>query len=68
MYGKVKSGKEILDDFFSNLNSISNIDDNIANKIVELYNKNKLTQKNISNFLSKMREEEVSGKNKKSTN
>ena len=68
MYENVKSGKEILDDFFSNLNSISNIDDNIANKIVELYNENKLTQKNISNFLSKMREEKVSGKNQKSTN
>lgn len=54
---KVKSGKEILDDFFKEISSIENVDENIANSLAELYNNGKLTDKNVINELQKIRTE-----------
>jgi len=54
---KVKSGKEILDDFFSEISSIENVDKTIANSLAELYTNGKLTEKNVANELQKIRTE-----------
>lgn len=54
---KVKSGKEILDDFFKEITSIENVDKTIAESLAELYNNGKLTDKNVVNELSKIRTE-----------
>lgn len=54
---KVKSGKEILDDFFKEISSIENVDITIANSLAELYNNGKLTDKNVVNELQKIRTE-----------
>lgn len=54
---KVKSGKEILDDFFKEILSIENIDKTIANSLTELYTNGKLTEKNVDNELQKIRTE-----------
>ena len=56
---KVKSGKEILDDFFKEISSIENVDKTIANRLAELYNNGKLTDKNVSNELQKIRTKNV---------
>lgn len=63
MDNQVKSGKEILDDFFGNIKSLTGVDKEIAEKILELYKAGKLTSTNISNALVKLREENASGKN-----
>ncbi len=60
---QVKSGKEILDDYFGNIVSLIGVDKEIAEKILELYKAGKLTSTNISNALAKLREENASGKN-----
>jgi len=54
---KVKSGKEILDDFFKEISSIENVDKTIANSLAELYTNGKLTDKNVVNELKKIRTE-----------
>lgn len=54
---KVKSGKEILDDFFKEISSIENVDKTIANSLAELYTNVKLTDKNVVNELQKIRTE-----------
>jgi len=52
---KVKSGKEILDDFFKDISLLDNVDKNIADSLSELYNNGKLTDKNVVNELQKIR-------------
>lgn len=52
---KVKSGKEILDDFFKDISLIENVDKTIADSLAELYNAGKLTDKNVVNELQKNR-------------
>jgi hypothetical protein len=54
---KVKSGKEILDDFFKEISSIENVDKTIADSLAELYINGKLTDKNVINELQKIRTE-----------
>jgi hypothetical protein len=54
---KVKSGKEILDDFFYEISSIENVDNTIADCLSELYRHGKLTDKNVVNELQKIRTE-----------
>lgn len=52
---KVKSGKEILDDFFKEISSIENVDKTIAESLTELYTNGKLTDKNVVNELQTIR-------------
>lgn len=54
---KIKSGKEILDDFFKNISLIENVDKTIADSLAKLYNNGKLTEKNMVNELQKIRTE-----------
>jgi hypothetical protein len=54
---KVKSGKEILDDFFNHISSIENVDNKIAESLSELYRQGKLTDKNVVNEFQKIRNE-----------
>jgi hypothetical protein len=52
----VKSGKKILDEFFNEIEDLSNIDKEIAQLFAELYSQNKLTDINIKNELQRIRE------------
>ncbi len=54
---KVKSGKEILDEFFKDIAAIENVDAKIANGLAELYSNGKLTDKNVVNELQKIRQQ-----------
>lgn len=54
----IKSGKEILDDFFDNIKTLNDVDENIVGKLIELYKAGKLTSTNISNTLAKLREDD----------
>ncbi|MCM4154299.1 hypothetical protein DHD05_22160 [Arenibacter sp. N53] len=56
MAEKVKSGKEILDDFFNGIEEIENVDTDIAKMLSELYQNDKLTDTNVKNELQKLRD------------
>lgn len=62
MSEEVKSGKQILDEFFNTLKEIPDVSEDVANVLLELYQSNKLTAKNIANMLSKIREESANDK------
>ena len=55
MDNTVKSGKEILDDFFQNIQNIMNVDMVLAQSLAKLYQDGKLNDKNIINELQKLR-------------
>jgi hypothetical protein len=59
MAEKVKSGKEILDDFFKDLKDIKILDIDIVNMLVRLYDNDNLTDTNVKNELQKLREQDV---------
>jgi len=59
MAEKVKSGKEVLDDFFNGLGDIENVDKDIADMLAQLYQTDKLTDVNVKNGLQKLREKDV---------
>lgn len=59
MDNKVKSGKEILDDFFTNLSQIKNVDKGLAESLSSLYNQGKLSDTNVKNELSNLREKDA---------
>lgn len=56
MAEKVKSGKEILDDFFNGIEEIENVDKDIAKMLSKLYQDDKLTDTNVKNELQKLRD------------
>ena len=59
MEQKVKSGKEIVSDFFENVENLENVDAEVAKMLVELYKTDKLTDTNVKNELQKLREKDV---------
>jgi len=56
MENKVKSGKEVLDEFFNELSKLPNVDAEISNILIDLYNTEKLSDVHIKNGLLKLRE------------
>jgi len=51
MDDQIKSGREILESFFSSIKKIKNVDPDIADIIIKLYKESKLTSINLSNEL-----------------
>lgn len=60
MSERVKSGKEILDEFFRELKEIKDVDLNIANSLTELYKEGKFSDANVKNKLQELRDQDVS--------
>ena len=58
MGNKVKSGKEILDDFFTNISKTKNLDLKLAESLKKLYLQGKLSDTNLKNELQKLREKD----------
>ena len=56
MEKSVKSGKEILDDFFDNLEEIQNVEKSIAEALKKLYQEGNFTDNRITNALQELRE------------
>lgn len=56
MDNKVKSGKEVLDEFFNELSKLPNVDAEISSTLIDLYKAEKLSDVNIKNGLLKLRE------------
>ena len=58
MTEKIKSGQEILDDFFFGITNIEGVEQEVAKVVLSLYQNGKLTNTNLSNELSKIREKQ----------
>lgn len=56
MAENVKSGKEILDDFFDGIETIENVDADIAKMLKRLYQEDNLTDTNVKNELQQLRD------------
>ena len=56
MSDEIKSGKEVLDEFFNNIKDDEDLDQETVEKLVSLYKQDRLTDKNISNALAELRE------------
>ena len=59
MADNVKTGKEILDDFFNTIENIESVDPAIAKLLTKLYTEGTLTEKSVKNELEKLREQDV---------
>ena len=62
---KIKSGKEVIDEFFSEIYNIENIDEKTVESLVSFYGEGKFTDKNIQNKLDELFQEELTLKQKK---
>ena len=60
MENTIKSGVEILDEFFENLGDLENIDPKIAELLKNLYLEGTLTESHVKNELEKLRNEKNS--------
>ena len=58
MSSEVKSGQEILDDFFETIDSIEGVDSKISKMISNLYKEDTLTEAKIKNELQQLRIQE----------
>jgi hypothetical protein len=56
MADPLKTGPEVLESFFKDLNTVSGVDPAIANLLRDLFTAGKLTEKSILNALQKERE------------
>ena len=56
MSDEIKSGKQILDEFFQEIKNLSDIDKNILDTIIDLYEAGQLSEKALSNALLDLRE------------
>lgn len=65
MDNKIKSGKEVIDEFFSEIYNIENVDENTVESLIALYSEGKFTDKNIQNALDELLQEELTPKQNK---
>ena len=62
MTDKIRSGQEVLDEFFTEIAGMDGIDNDVANIVINLYREEKLTDTNLSNELARIRGEKTSDK------
>ena len=59
MTDEIKSGKQVIEEFFSEIMSIDGIDKKTTAKLTSLYNEGKLTDINIQNAMTEILQEEL---------
>jgi len=64
MTSHVKSGNEILEEFFNGLHELPRVDKDIADMLLDLYRKGTLTHRRLANALLELREEEDNDEDK----
>jgi len=62
MTDRIRSGQEVLDEFFTEIASMDGIDNDVANIVINLYRDGKLSDTNLSNELARIRGEKTSDK------
>lgn len=64
MNTEIQSGKEILDEFIKDIKSDEKLDQDTVAAIIDLYGSGKLTDRQLTNKLSELREDKESGEDK----
>ncbi len=59
MSDEIKTGKEVIDEFFAKILNIEGIDKKTVAKLTSLYNEGKLTDTNIQNAMDQLFQEEL---------
>ena len=59
MSDEIKTGKEVIDEFFAEIMNIKEVDEKIVAKLTSLYNEGKLTDTNIQNAIGQLLQEEL---------
>ena len=62
MSDKIKSGKDVIDEFFAEILNVEGGDQKTVEKLVELYGENKLTDSYIQNALDELKQEALNSK------
>jgi len=62
MNDKIKSGKDVINEFFAEILNVESVDQKTVEKLVELYKENKLTDNNIQNALEELKQAELNQK------
>ena len=62
MTDRIRSGQEVLDEFFTEITNIEDVDQDVANIVINLYRQGKLSDTNLSNELARIRGEKTSDK------
>ena len=62
MTDRIRSGQEVLDEFFTEIAGMDGMDNDVANIVINLYREGKLTDTNLSNELTRIRGEKTSDK------
>jgi len=68
MMVEIKSGKEVIDEFFQDIEKIDGVDKKTVTMLASLYREGKLTNTNIENEMDRMLQEElatIEGRNDK---
>lgn len=60
MSDELKSGREILDEFFLKIMDIEGVDKDVAEIVFKLFKEDKLTSTNLTNELQRLREKNES--------
>jgi hypothetical protein len=63
MDDKIKSGRQVIEGFFTDLQNENVIDINIINVLRRLHGEGKLTDTNILNELDKLKQDKLHGQN-----
>lgn len=62
MNDEIKSGKDVIDEFFSEILNVEGVDQKTVEKLVELYSKGKLTDSKIQNALEELKQDALNEK------
>jgi len=62
MDNQIKSGKDVIDEFFAEILNVEGADESTVNKLIELYSDNKFTDSNIQNALEELKQEAIKPK------
>ncbi len=57
MTDQIRSGQEVLDKFFTEIAGMDGIDNDVVDIVISLYREGKLSHTNLSNELTRTREE-----------
>lgn len=59
---QIKSGKDVIDEFFAEILNVEGTDEYTVNKLIELYGDNKFTDSNIQNALEELKQKAIKPK------
>ncbi len=62
MNNEIKSGKDVVDEFFAEILNVKGVDQQTVAKLVELYSEGNLTDSKIQNALEELKQETLSEK------